>query len=78
LAAAEASPALERKRRQIPFYGLHLPYYAAAQRTADYVWKSVDADKDGKPDDLPVISYVAPSTPVMTYSVPTGPFHYFY
>jgi len=75
LAAAEASPALERRRRQIPFYPF--PYFAASQRGADYAWRSVDADKDGQPDVPAVVSYVAPVVPAMTYTIPNTPFRYY-
>jgi len=70
-----ASPALERKRRQIPFYPF--PYFAASQRGADYAWRSVDADKDGQPDVPAVVSYVAPVVPAMTYTIPNTPFRYY-
>jgi len=57
---------------QIPYYGLNgaIPYGAIPygyNAAADYVWSSVDADKDGQPDVPAVVSYAAPA-PVMSYA----------
>jgi len=57
---------------QAQIYGFNgaIPYGAIPygyNGAADYVWQSVDADKDGQPDVPAVVSYAAPA-PVMSYA----------